>query len=109
MDAEKRRPASHGPTPQPPPAAKQSEAHPHRSALHRRASAAWRCAPLITGRAGHLVARDPWAVDLCSGPGTYGLSPEQLWREATRLHRLGWGIDEIGQVLAVPRPPGATG
>lgn len=41
-------------------------------------------------------------------PSDFGLTPEQMRAEASRLFQAGWSVDEITAVLAVPAPAAAV-
>lgn len=42
-----------------------------------------------------------WCCQLAS-PSRYGLTDEELWREAARLVESGWSLDEVRAVLEIP-------
>jgi hypothetical protein len=79
-------------------------AHTVGPALRRRADAARRH-PALEGRHGdRLAAHDPalpWPPTPRT-PSTYGLSPDEIRREAERLLASGWQTWEIVDTLAPP-------
>jgi hypothetical protein len=42
-----------------------------------------------------------WCCQLAA-PSRYGLTDEELWREAKRLVGAGWSLDEVRAVLQLP-------
>lgn len=77
--------------------------------LARRAAAARRFPP-VDGRHGdRLAAHDPalnWPPTP-RAPGTYGLTPDEIRREAQRLEALLWQDWEVREVIAAPGPVAA--
>jgi hypothetical protein len=80
------------------------------AALHRRATAALRLAPLpwrVNGCGSGLGARAPW-VPAQAPPRTYGayrMTGPEVDAEARRLRRAGWSPEEIDRVLALTGVP----
>lgn len=58
--------------------------------------------PKMVARSG--CTRDQYARWCCRQPApcTFGLTDEELGREAARLFREGWSVDEIRAVLDLP-------
>jgi len=65
--------------------------------LRRRRAASWRCPPLGCGRRDPIDQLPRWEVE----PSDFGLSRGELRCHANQLHREGWPVDEIVQVLDV--------